>query len=428
MKRKPFFKFLCAVTLWFYSIAIVQAGQVITADQRDWAKKAVAQEATLGTIESSQSVAVLYFHNKTSQKRLNALQKGLSLMLITDLSKLDDVFVVERIRIQALLDEMDIGESGLVDATTAPEVGKLLKAYYVVNGDIREGAIEQLEFSSQLLDVPFRTVTNLPPAAGSLDDLFRMEKDLLFNIVDEMNIYISETQKQELEMPFSLSSAALLALFLGIDYSDKGMYTDAAQMYNRAMAEDPGLQLAQDFLQELKNMGLISNEDISRVEPKPEEAVAESGPGWGTVVGVALGLAAIGGAAALIGSSGSSSDDNTVDPVDPIDPIDPVDPVDPDPPIASTDKSSVTCVSDEVVFSFSEPMNTKSGHVTLSPSSVHIDGQGWSGQNYHVIIENGTSECISIFYETNTLIMTLNGFVSSAGAGLVNTNFEFSVN
>ena len=89
MKRKPFFKFLCTVTLWFYSVAIVQAGQVITGDQRDWAKKALAQEATLGTIESSQSVAVLYFHNKTSQKRLNALQKGLALMLITDLSKID---------------------------------------------------------------------------------------------------------------------------------------------------------------------------------------------------------------------------------------------------------------------------------------------------------------------------------------------------
>lgn len=423
MKHKPFFKFLCMVTLWFYSIGIVQAGQVITGNQRDWAKKALAQEADMGTIESSQSVAVLYFHNKTTQKRLNALQKGLALMLITDLSKIDTLFVVERIRVQALLDEMDLGESGLVDAATAPQVGKLLKAYYVVSGDIREGSIEQLELGSQLLDVPFKTVTNLPPAAGSLDDLFRMEKDLLFNIVKELNIYISETQKKELEMPFSLSSAALLALFLGIDYSDKGMYADAAQMYNRAITEDPGLQLAQESLQELKNMGLISNKDISRVEPEPEEVVAESSSGWGTAIGIGLGLAAIGGAAALIGSSGSSSDDNNTAP------IDPVDPVTPEPPTASRNKTSVSCLGDSVYFSFSEAMNTSSGSVTISTGESGTS-QGWEGQTYQVILDAWVDDsiCMNMVSENQKVVMTLNNFISTSKVPLGGeTQFTFDL-
>jgi TolB-like protein len=430
MKRKPFFKFLCTVTLMFYSVAIVQAGQVITGDQRDWAKKALAQEATLGTIESSQSVAVLYFHNKTSQKRLNALQKGLALMLITDLSKIDTLFVVERIRVQALLDEMDIGESGLVDKATAPEVGKLLKAYYVVNGDISEGSIKELELGSYLLDVPFKNVTNLPPAAGSLEELFRMEKDLLFNIVEQLNIYISPAQKKELEMPISMSSPALLALFLGIDYSDKAMFRDAAKMYDRAIAEDPGLQLAQDSLQELKDMGLISREDISRVEPEPEEIVAESGSGMGTVAAVGLGIAVIAGGAVLLGSSLGSDDkgdDNNDDSVTPPDDIvtDPVQVA----PTASPDKTSVECEADEVIFSFSEPMNMKSGSVSLSPSTVQIDDQEWiDSQRYVVVIENGSTDCSSILSSTQTLFMTLNSFVSSAKVGLGgDPTFQFSM-
>ncbi len=425
MKRKPFFKFLCTVTLMFYSVAIVQAGQVITGDQRDWAKKALAQEATLGTIESSQSVAVLYFHNKTSQKRLNALQKGLALMLITDLSKIDTLFVVERIRVQALLDEMDIGESGLVDKATAPEVGKLLKAYYVVNGDISEGSIKELELGSYLLDVPFKNVTNLPPAAGSLEELFRMEKDLLFNIVEQLNIYISPAQKKELEMPISMSSPALLALFLGIDYSDKAMFRDAAKMYDRAIAEDPGLQLAQDSLQELKDMGLISREDISRVEPEPEEIVAESGSGFGTVAAIGLGIAVIaGGAVLLSSSSGSGGKGDSVTPPDDI-VTDPVQVT----PTASPDKTSVQCVSDEVIFSFSEPMNMQSGSVSLSPSAVNIDDQEWiDSQRYVVVIENGSTDCSSILSSTTTLFMTLNNFISPSKVGLGGeTTFQFSI-
>jgi TolB-like protein len=439
MKRKPFFRFLCTFTLWFYSVAIVQAGQVITGDQRDWAKKALAQEATLGTIESSQSVAVLYFHNKTTQKRLNALQKGLALMLTTDLSKIDNLFVVERIRVQALLDEMDFGASGLVDKATAPKVGRLLKTYYVVNGDISEGSIKELEFGSYLLDVPFKNITSLPPAAGSLEELFRMEKDLLFNIVEQLNIYVSPAQKKELEMPLSMSSVALLALFLGIDYSDKAMFRDAAQMYERAIAEDPGLQLAQDSLQELKDMGLISSEDISRVEPEPEEIVEESGSGLGTVAAVGLGIAVIAGGAVLLTSSSGSddkSDDNgSVTPPDDIvtDPPDvPIIPPAPDQttPTASGNKSSVACVSDEVIFSFSEPMNMESGDVAVRPSTIHIDRQGWiDSQRYGVTIENGSADCSNIVPNTVALVMTLNGFVSSSNVDLGgDSNFAFSIN
>ncbi len=423
MKRKPFFKFLCTVTLMFYSVAIVQAGQVITGDQRDWAKKALAQEATLGTIESSQSVAVLYFHNKTSQKRLNALQKGLALMLITDLSKIDTLFVVERIRVQALLDEMDIGESGLVDKATAPEVGKLLKAYYVVNGDISEGSIKELELGSYLLDVPFKNVTNLPPAAGSLEELFRMEKDLLFNIVEQLNIYISPAQKKELEMPISMSSPALLALFLGIDYSDKAMFRDAAKMYDRAIAEDPGLQLAQDSLQELKDMGLISREDISRVEPEPEELVAESGSGMGTVAAVGLGIAVIaGGAVLLASSSGSDDKDKDVDPVDP-------EPTINEPPLASPNKATLSCLGDTIYFSFTEDMNTGFGSAVLSFSDPG-SSQGWEGQTYYVTTGAWVDDktCATLVSDNETVQITLNNFISSAEVTLGgDTQFSFDL-
>ena len=344
-------------------------------------------------------------------------------MLITDLSKIDNLFVVERIRVQALLDEMDLGESGLVDKATAPQVGKLLKAYYVVNGDINEGSIQQLELGSYLLDVPFKNVTNLPPAAGSLEDLFRMEKDLLFNIVEQLNIYVSPAQKKELEMPLSMSSAALLALFLGVDYSDKAMFRDAAKMYERALAEDPGLQLAQDSLQELKDMGLVSSEDLSRIEPEPEEIVAESGSGMGTVAAVGLGIALIaGGAVLLASSSGSDDKDKDVDPVDP-------EPTINEPPLASPNKATLSCLGDTIYFSFTEDMNTGFGSAVLSFSDPG-SSQGWEGQTYYVTTGAWVDDktCATLVSDNETVQITLNNFISSAEVTLGgDTQFSFDL-
>ncbi len=176
-------------------------------------------------------------------------------------------------------------------------------------------------------------------------------------------------------------------------------------------------------------MGLISREDISRVEPEPEELVAESGSGMGTVAAVGLGIAVIaGGAVLLASSSGSDDKDDSVIPPDDIvtDTPDPVQTT----PTASVDKDSVTCVSDEVIFSFSEPMNMESGDVAASPSTVNIDRQGWiDSQRYGVTIENGSADCTNIVPNTKALVMTLRGFVSSSNVDLAgNSNFAFSIN
>jgi TolB-like protein len=413
MRHHPLFKTLCTIVLCLFSLATAQAGQVITREDRDWAKQAISQEAQVGAIDSSKSVAVLNFHNRTGQERLNALQKGLALMLITDLAKVETIIVVERVKMQALVDELALGESGLVDKATAPKVGKLLRAYYVVNGTIQEGSIEELELGSSILDVPFEIVSDLPPAAGRLDELFRMEKEVLFAIIEELNIYLSAEKKRQLEEPLSLSTAALLALFQGIHLSDQGSYAEAAEMYNRAIAEDPGLDVARDALQELNDLGLQSSKDVSRVEAKSEvPPPGEGGAGWGTVVAVGLGVAAIGGGIAALGSSSSDSDDDD-------DNRQPDPPRPPEQPTASINKTDGSCYNDTVLFSFSEPMNTTAGTAEISPSDFNIEYQGWNGsQTYIVEWENGSSIC----YSLSSITIELSNFVSAeTGASLGGT-------
>lgn len=234
------------------------AGQVVTQDVRLWAQKVLAEEKGLRVVEARNTTAVLYFQNRTEMPGLNPLQKGITLMLVTDLSNVKGLQVVERVRLQALLEEMDLGASGLVQPDTAPRVGKLLGARWIVGGDILPQEPEELRLRSSALDVPTQKIIGQPTTGGKLADLLRMEKDLLFGIIKVLKIEVPPAEAKELRKPCSTNSNALLQLFRGIDASDQGDYEKAAKFYQNALEEDPNICTAKEALDELRALGLIA--------------------------------------------------------------------------------------------------------------------------------------------------------------------------
>jgi len=312
MKNSSIFRSLCLVMVWVYLTAAAQAGQVVTSDTKTWAKQTLnyaKTEKKLAPISATNTIAVLYFNNKTGQEELNALQKGMAIMLITDLAKISTIQVVERIKLQALLDEMELGGSGLVDQTTAPKVGKILGAYYLSNGDIVSGKTTQLKIDPVIIDVPFGTTAPQTASSGNLQDVFRMEKEILFGIVEQMKIYLSPREKEELDIPFAASSAAALAFFAGVNLSDAGKYTQAVGMYEKAVALDQNFTVAKDALQELKTLGLTKGTETTKNPPTSNPATDE-GISTSTIVWTTLGVAVLAGGAALALSSGGGSSNN----------------------------------------------------------------------------------------------------------------------
>ena len=422
MKHSPLFRFLSMLTILFYTTALAQAGQVITQEERSWAKKALQQEKSMGAISTPNSVAVLYFNNKSGQAKLNPLQKGMAVMLITDLSKVEQLQVVERVRMQALLDEMDLGTSGVMDASTAPTVGKLLGAYFVTSGDILKSSSQDLALTSSVLDVPFESITNQPTVAGSLDQLVKMEKRLLFSIIDQLQITLSPAKKQELEVPMSVSATALLALFLGIDHSDKGQYSQAAQMYEQALVEDPNLKMAKSALQELKGMGLTSAEEVVSVDKPLDAPPVEAGGssiGGGTILLIGLGVAGIAGAAFALSSSGS--DDSSTPAAPPQEPDDTTPPT-----VTSSPESDSTldCMGGSITYSFSEAMDTESGNISISPSDF-AEGSWSNAQTYVLSWKHSSTFCT---YYDSSLEVRFRGLTDVAGNTLTGTTtFGYSV-
>jgi TolB-like protein len=240
-----------------FLIASADAGQVVTKEERSQARTLLQREKGLKPPASQNTVAVLYFRNQTGRSEWDPLQKGIALMLITDLSKIEHLQVVERAQLQALMEELGMGTSGLVEPDTAPRVGKLLQARWLVGGDILKTKLETLGIQSDITDVSTQNILGRPHAEGNPEDLIVIEKAILTELIQWMKIEPTAGEWKKLRTPCSSNLQALMALFKGVEESDRGNYALAAEYYDKALKADADVCIASEALKELHIKGLI---------------------------------------------------------------------------------------------------------------------------------------------------------------------------
>jgi len=257
MKKKLSIGVIIFVFLWLALSFASWAGQVVTEDVKSWAKKVKEEEKALPSVFESNSVAVLYFDNQTGLTDIDLIQKGMTVLLISDLSRVKGLRVVERVKVQAISEEFELSIAGLLAPGTAPRMGKLLGAEHVVGGDIFKEGTEDFQIISNLLNVKIEEIIAQPEAGGKLlSELIRMEKDLLFQIIEALKIELTPEQRAELMTPLSKDLEALLNLFKGIEFMDLENYPMAMVSFGEAIKLDPDLSLAEESMTEIASLDL----------------------------------------------------------------------------------------------------------------------------------------------------------------------------
>jgi curli biogenesis system outer membrane secretion channel CsgG len=132
------------------------------------------------------TVGVLYFDYSGSEKRLEALRKGMAQMLISDLSAHETARIVERERLEAVLAEQKLGRSRGFDQRTAVRIGKLLGARYLVLGSYFDLA-EALRVDARLVDVETGEVLRSVGAEGRTDDFLTVERAVATQLGEEVS-------------------------------------------------------------------------------------------------------------------------------------------------------------------------------------------------------------------------------------------------
>ncbi len=242
-------------------------------------QKTLTQESLLEIASiPDNAIAVLYFLNMNKSGALTPLQKGLTEMLITDLSQIEGLTVVERARLQTLMEEMGMSQAGVVDEATAARFGKLLGASKVVQGTLTQLDNNQLRVDAGITNIKGGGLTTTTNAAGSLRDLFKLEKDMVFNIIDEMGIKISPQERRAIERVPTKNLVAYMYYCKALDQEDRGLYDQAELTYKAALAKDPGFTAA---TQGIERSRAYSNYKKTAGTQKPNYAKVTAGGGRG---------------------------------------------------------------------------------------------------------------------------------------------------
>ena len=142
-------------------------------------------------------VAVLPFIYSGTDPELRPLGRAISEMLVTDLSQTDRLVLIERLRLQALLDEMRLGEEGLVDPSTAARTGRLLGAGRTVQGSLGgDAALLQLQATiSRAQGMP---AGDEPPLTeqDALRRLLDAEKRLVLGLYSSLGVELTSTERE----------------------------------------------------------------------------------------------------------------------------------------------------------------------------------------------------------------------------------------
>ena len=205
------------------------------------ARQALAQESFLDSRQVPEnSVAVLYFSNLGNKRGLDPLQKGMADMVITDLSKVQSLKVIERVRLQSLMDEMRLDQAALVQAGTAPRLGLLLGAAKVINGNFIDLSGQEVRIHAGLVNALQQNESpRSTQVQGSFTHLFELEKELVFGLVDRLGIRLTQAERDEIGRIPTENILAFVAYSRGLDYEDRGLFGEAQGQYQQALRLDP---------------------------------------------------------------------------------------------------------------------------------------------------------------------------------------------
>jgi TolB-like protein len=192
------------------------------------AREAIAREAALSSQPADPAtIAVLPWTYVGRDASLRPLGTGLAHLMVTDLKKLSSVQLIERERVQTLLDEIALVEEGRVDARTAARTGRLLRAGRVIHGVIRETA-RGIQLEATVLRTSDASVEATGTAGDRLERLFVLQKAIVLDLVDQLGLPMTPAEQRELSERPTQDLQAFLVLSRGLEAERRGDYRPAA--------------------------------------------------------------------------------------------------------------------------------------------------------------------------------------------------------
>ena len=202
-------------------------------------------------VADAKRIAILYFDNGSDNAELSRLRKGLADMLISDLSKIKMLNVIERARLEEILKEQKLNNSKEFDASTASKVGKLLGVQYILTGAFFD-IMGSMRMDARIIDVETGKIIKSEGIDGPTTTFFDLEKKLVVKIAGGLNVDLADANTSTAsEKQTSLSYETSLLYSDGLNQLDKGEKAKAIETFKKVLQKNPDFVPAKQALNKL---------------------------------------------------------------------------------------------------------------------------------------------------------------------------------
>jgi serine/threonine protein kinase/Flp pilus assembly protein TadD len=187
--------------------------------------------AAAGSGQAEKSLAVLYFENPGGSKEDEYFRDGITEDIITELSKIRDLWVLTRSAVLAFRD----------NPVSAQDAGKQLGAAYVLEGSLRRAG-NRLRITARLVETRTARSVWAERYDRQLEDVFAIQDEIAQSIAKALKVMLSEGEKRAIQKAPTADVQAYDYYLRGRQFFHqfrrKG-YDYARQMFARAIVIDP---------------------------------------------------------------------------------------------------------------------------------------------------------------------------------------------
>jgi len=180
---------------------------------------------------AEKSLAVLYFENPGGEKEDDYFRDGITEDIITELSRIKELWVLTRSAVQAFRDK----------PASAPDVGRELGAAYVLEGSLRRAG-NRLRITARLVETSTARSVWAERYDRQMEDVFAIQDEIAQSIAKALKLMLTEQEKRAIEKAPTTDVQAYDYYLRGrqffYQFRSKG-FEFARQMFARAIVIDP---------------------------------------------------------------------------------------------------------------------------------------------------------------------------------------------
>jgi TolB-like protein/lysozyme family protein len=225
-------------------------------------------------------VAVMKFECGKAAE-MEDIGSALQAMIITDLSAVPSLRLIERARLKDILAEQDLGMSGAVDPKTAPRLGKLLGASHILVGNCTVVG-GKMRMDTRLIIVQSGRVLLAEMIEGDKEAFFELQKDLVNKLIASLDVKLAPKERAQVAHIHTADYQAFRQFGEGLRLHDDKKYDQAIQVLREATTRDKDFKLAALTLDEYQRLIaqiqtrsediLVAQRDLERI--KQDKAAA----------------------------------------------------------------------------------------------------------------------------------------------------------